>query len=43
MTNIGARRIAQGLARLPAVKGLAGEGKAPPAEKEVVGLYQKYF
>ena len=45
MTNIGARRIAQGLARLPKPSKDSREKlkKLLQREKEVMGLYQKYF
>ncbi len=45
MTNIGARRIAQGLVRLPKPSQASREKlkKLLRREKEVVGLYQKYF
>ncbi len=45
MTNIGARRIAQGLARLPRPSRASQEKlkKLLQQEKDVVGLYRKYF
>jgi L-asparaginase / beta-aspartyl-peptidase len=45
MTNIGARRIAKGLARLPEPSKESQEKlkKLLHREKEIVGLYRKYF